>query len=157
MTGIVRPAKCAHPLPGWRATCTSVAVIYVLLAASILVRGARASMAGFGVPEATLASPHYQDAIFWVYAHMLVLGLVVGFVGRSAEDGRFQQGFARLMVVISAGFTFLDVRASDSPLGHGLYRGTVSLAPALVGAVVTLLFAHLALCRRACGLDRRRG
>ncbi len=52
-------------LPGFRASCLTVAVLFVLLAGSILARGAAASMAPFGVPEATLVSPHYRDAIQW--------------------------------------------------------------------------------------------
>lgn len=45
-------------------------------------------MAEFEVPAAQLTSPHYQDAIFWVYLHMLVIGAIVGLMGhRAVEPG----------------------------------------------------------------------
>ena len=145
--------RCAHFLPGFRATCVTVGVIWVFLAGGLLARGVRASMAGYGVPEATLASPHYHDAIWWVYSHMIVLGLVLVVVGLYAEGARFKQRFARLLLAAGVYYTVLDVRASDSALGTGLYQGAASLAPAVVGVVVTLLFAHVAFCRKACGIE----
>ena len=74
-------------------------------------------MAGFGVPDAVLASPHYQDAIFWVFTHMLVLGLVIGVVGYFAGGERTRRAFARLMCAAIAVFTGLDLHTSDSPVG----------------------------------------
>jgi hypothetical protein len=62
------------PLPGFRKTCLGVCGLYVVLASGVLIRGAETSMAEFAVPAEVLVSPHYQDAIFWVYLHMLVIG-----------------------------------------------------------------------------------
>jgi len=137
---------CKHHLPGFRTSCLVVAVLYVLLGASVLVRGGAASMAEFGVPAATLASPHYADAILWVYLHMIVLGLVIGVVGRYGQGAALQRGFSRLMLAAHVVYLFLDVRGSDTVLGTGLYQGPTSIVPALIGACVLLLFAHLSFC-----------
>lgn len=137
---------CRHHLPGFRTTCLIVGAVEVALAAMILIRGVRESMAPFGVPEALLTAPHYQDAIVWVYTHMLVLGLVIGVVGAYAEGERLKRAFSRLIFAAHALYLYFDVRASDSALGDGLYQGPGSLGPVVVGVVVAALFGHLSLC-----------
>lgn len=64
------------PLPGFRATAIGIGTTWSLLALSMLVRGIPAAMASYGVPEGTLASPHYVDAMTWVFLHMLFIGLI---------------------------------------------------------------------------------
>jgi len=107
-------------------------------------------MAGFGIPAAVLAAPHYQDAMLWVFTHMLVLGLTIAVVGYFAESARTRRSFARFMLAAITIFTVLDIRTSDSPLGSGLYAGVRSLVPPLINLVVVLLLVHLSLCRTAC-------
>lgn len=141
---------CGHLLPGFRTTCLGIGAVFVLLAISQLVRGVPASLSGFGVPDAVLSSPHYQDAMVWVFTHMLVLGLVIAGVGHFADSARIRRVFACLMVMAIAIFTVLDFRSSDSPLGNGLYAGARSLVPPVIDLVVLLLFAHLAFCKTAC-------
>jgi hypothetical protein len=140
------PLRCKHHLPGFRATCVAVGVLYVLLGGSVLARGGAASLATFGVPAATLASPHYDDAIWWVYTHMIVIGLMTGVVGWFGQGVQLQRWFARLMLVAHVYYVFLDVRTSDSALGNGLYQGPSSVIPAVIALVVLLSFAHLCVC-----------
>jgi hypothetical protein len=143
----VKPTRaCRHWLPGFEASFLTTGVLYVLMGGSILVRGTRASMAPFGVPEATLASPHYDDAIFWVYSHMVVLGVLMAVVGLTAEGDRLKLWFSRALFAAHVYYTVLDVRASDSVLGTALYQGPASIFPAVVGFVVTVLLAHLSFC-----------
>jgi hypothetical protein len=134
-------------LPGFRATCLTISAIYVLLAGSILARGPMKAMADYAVPAQTLASPHYADAMFWVFLHMLVIGLVIGVVGWFAEGVRLQRAFARLMLAAILVYFFLDVRSADWALGDGLYKGPGSLGPVVVGALSILLWARLNLVR----------
>jgi hypothetical protein len=138
--------SCTHRLPGFRAACLVAGAVYVLAGGSVLVRGGAASMAEFGVPAATLASPHYADAIWWVYVHMIVLGLVIGAVGRYGQGARLQRGFSRLMLAAHAYYLYMDVRSSDTALGTGLYQGPTSIVPAIIGLGVLLLFVHPSLC-----------
>jgi hypothetical protein len=140
---------CAHRLPRFRVSCVVIGVLYVLLGASVLVRGGASSLAEFGVPAATLASPHYGDAIWWVYSHMIVIGLMTGVVGWFARGVELKRWFVRLMFLTQVYYVVLDVRASDSPLGSGLYEGPASIVPAVIGAFVMLVFAHLSICRTA--------
>lgn len=141
--------SCTHRLPGFRSVCLASGALYVLLGASILARGGAASLASFGLPEATLASPHFADAIWWVYVHMIVIGLVMITVGRHGQGAPLQRGFSRLMVAAHAYYLFLDVRTSDTALGNGLYQGPASIVPAIIGLGVLLAFVHPSLCRHA--------
>lgn len=143
-------SRCRHLLPGFRTTCLGIGGIFTLIAAGQLAQGVPASLAGFGVPEPVLASPHYQDAMVWVFTHMLVLGLIIAVIGHFADSARTRQAFARLMIPAIAVFTVMDIRTSDSPLGSGLYAGARSLVPPLIDVVVLLLFIHLSFCKPAC-------
>jgi hypothetical protein len=134
-------------LPGFRASCLTLAAIYVFLAGSILVRGPMVAMAEYAVPAATLASPHYADAMFWVFLHMTMLGLINGVVGWFAEGVRMQRAFARLWLFAQLVYLFLDVRAADWALGTGLYKGPGSLGPVMVGALAVVVWLRLNLVR----------
>ena len=134
-------------LPGFRATCLGIAVTYALLAGSILARGPMVAMAEYAVPTDTLASPHYADAMRWVFLHMTVIGLLVGFVGWFGEGLRLQRAFARFMFAASAMYLAIDAHAADWALGVGLYKGPGSLGPVVVGAVTTSLWLRLNLVR----------
>jgi hypothetical protein len=134
-------------LPGFRASCLTVSAIYVLLASSILVRGPMVAMADYAVPEQTLASPHYADAMFWVFLHMTVIGLIIGVVGWFAEGVRMQRAFARILLAAQCVYFFLDVRSADWSLGNALYKGPGSLGPVVVGAFALVLWARLNLVR----------
>jgi hypothetical protein len=138
--------SCRHRLPGFRRACLVISGAYVLLGASILVRGGAASMADYGVPAATIASPHYADAIWWVYVHMIVLGLVIGVVGLFAEGARLRLWFARVLLAAHAYYLFLDTRSSDSALGNGLYQGPGSVTPAVIVLCMLLLLVHPSTC-----------
>lgn len=139
--------RCRHFLPGFRASCLTVCVLYAALAGGLLLRGVAPSMAEFAVPPAVLASPHYHDAIVWVYTHQIVLGLVIGAIGLTVTDPGARRGVARLLCAVHILYTWLDLRSSDSALGDGLYKGPGSLIPVLVCLLVTVLFAHLSVCR----------
>jgi len=101
------------------------------------------AMAEYGVPAATLASPHYADAMFWVFLHMTMIGLAIGVVGWFAEGVRMQRAFARLMLAGIVVYTYLDVRSADWALGSGLYQGRGSLGPVLVDVLALLLWVRL--------------
>jgi hypothetical protein len=139
--------RCGHYLPGFRASCLTVGVLYVVLAAGLLLRGVEPSMGEFAVPPVVLASPHYHDAIVWVYTHQIVLGLVIGAIGLTVTDPGSRRGVARLLFAVHILYTWLDVRSSDSALGNGLYKGPGSLIPVFVCLFVLMLFAHLSVCR----------
>lgn len=138
---------CPHRLPGFRPTCLGIGATFMLLAAGELAQGVPRSLAGFGVPEAVLASAHYQDAMVWVFTHMLALGAIIAVMGQFAEGARTQRAFARVLTAVIALFTVFDVRTSDSALGNRLYAGPRSLVPPVIDVVVLLLFLHLSFCR----------
>jgi hypothetical protein len=130
-------------LPGFRVTCLIVCILYVLLAGGLFARGLMTAMAEYEVPQAQLDSPHYYDAIRWVYTHMIVLGLLIGAIGLLVKDGKAQVWLSRLICAVHVYYTILDFRSSDSALGNALYKGPASIMPAFIGLTVTLLFLHL--------------
>lgn len=134
-------------LPGFRASCLTLSGLYVCLAGSILARGPMRAMADYGVPMETLASPHYADAMFWVFLHMTMIGLIIGVVGWFAEGVRLQRAFARLMLGALLVYTFLDVRTADWALGNALYKGSGSLGPVVVDLLAIALWLRLVIVR----------
>jgi hypothetical protein len=132
-------------LRGFKTICSAVSVTYVLLGSSMLIRGARASMQPFGVPEVVLTSAYFADFFHFLFIHMIVIGLLIGTLGWFVQHDRQQRMAARLLCVIQLHYTYLDLRTSDSIFGNGLYRGSASITPALVDLVVTLAFAFLSV------------
>ena len=121
----------------------------------MFLRGLMSSMAEYGVPPEILSSLHYYDAIFWVYTHMLVLGVLIGAFGLYVESRKSRHRVSLLLFLAHAVYTCLDFRSSDSVLGNGLYKGPLSLVPAIIGLIVTLLFLHLAICLHGNPDDKR--
>jgi hypothetical protein len=119
--------------------------MFVFLAVSFLAGGVAEGMARYQVPAETLASPHFIDAMTWVFLHMTTIGLFVGFMGYFADTVRMQRAFARFMLVEQLVYRFLDVRAADWALGTALYKGQESLGPVMVGAICVVLWVRLNL------------
>lgn len=134
-------------LPGFKATCLTVGIVDIFLAGSLFARGLMQSLSEFKVPAEILASPHYFDAMLWVYVHMIVIGLIIGCVGYYADatNLRLQKRLSVLLFVVHFFYTYLDFRSSDSVLGNGLYQGAASVFPAVIGLVMTLLFLQLVI------------
>lgn len=138
--------------------CSVVGISYVLIAAGILGQGVTAYMAQFGLPQSTLESPHYADAIFFHFLDMLVIGILITIAG-SVESLTFQRVFSSAMLVIQAVYLFLDVRTSDTPFGNALYKGPNSVAPVVIGVVFTLIFLVLTISSLRAGVspEQKRG
>ena len=120
-----------------------VGITFVILSLSLFLKGLTPSMAEFKVPEPVLSSPHYFDALLWVYVHMIVIGLLILLIGISVTDPKKQQWITMKLILIIGVYTYLDFRSSDSALGNGLYKGEASVAPALFSLGVEVLLILL--------------
>lgn len=129
----------------FRATFLLVGGTEVFLGCLTLCQGVQHTMSGFGIPEAVVQSPHYLDAMRWVFLHMTVLGSIVVTLGVMAREVRLQKCLTWLLLLCHSVYAFLDVRASDNPLGTALYQGNASLVPAMMSCSMFLLFLHLAV------------
>jgi hypothetical protein len=132
-------------LPGFKVTCLLVGALYVLIAGSLFIKGLMKSMAQYQVPSHLLASPHYYDAVLWVYMHTLIIGLIIGALGWYSKNVIFQKRMSRVLFAAHLVYTYLDFRSSDTILGNGLYQGLASVLPAIISLLATLLFLNLSL------------
>ncbi len=124
--------------------CSVVGITYVVIAAGILSQGVISFMAQCGLPESTLQSPYYADAIFFHFFDMMVIGVLITLAGQ-VESLTFQRVFSSTMLVIQSVYLYLDLQTSDTPFGNSLYKGPNSVAPAVIGFVFTLLFLLLTI------------
>lgn len=130
-------------LPNFKTTYRIIGGSFAFLSLSLFARGLITSMRQFKVPEETLSSLHYIDAIFWVYVHMFVIGMLVFFMGSAITEEKYQFRMSIFLFVATCFYTFLDFRTSDSFLGNSLYQGDASIIPGLIGVIVNLLFLQL--------------
>lgn len=131
----------------FRKTFVTIGILQVLMAGSMFAQGMIPSMSQFGIPSETLNSPHYLDAISWVYLHMMVMGFMVIVTGLFAKDQLLKKWISRTLFLACCVYTFLDFRASDSVLGKALYQGPGSLVPAITSLIFTLAFLNLSVRR----------
>lgn len=122
-----------------------VGTLLVLTSLSIFLNGIVVSMAGFNVPTTILHSSHYQDAISWVYIHMISIGILLILLGFAVKDVVLQKWVSLVLFVILLIYTILDFKTSDSALGNGLYKGDASLIPAIMSLLLCLIFLQVSI------------
>ena len=145
-----------HPLLSsyakwFRATFIGVGSVELFFAVLTMWQGPSKVMSQFGIPDAVIGSPHYQDAMFWVILHMSFIGVITIALGLTVRDVVAQLWLPRIFVLFHCVYAYLDIRASDSPLGTGLYQGTASLVTPVISC--TLLMAMLHLVGRSLAKD----
>lgn len=114
-----------------------------LLALSLFAKGLLVSMASYGVPQEILDSPHYVDAITWVYIHMAVIGILILVIGYSVTEASKQKWVALVLTLVLSIYTYLDFVHSDSVFGNALYKGSQSIAPAVISLLLMLAYLRL--------------
>lgn len=127
----------------FKPTLVYIGTLYIFLASSLFSKGLMKSMSEFEVPEHVLNSPHYFDAIFWVYVHMIVIGLLIILLGISVTELNKQKWISSILFVVTSFYTYLDFKTADWSYGNSLYKGESSLAPAIIGLFVNLVFIIL--------------
>ncbi len=132
-------------LPNFKTTFSIVGLTFMLLPLTLFSKGLVASMSEFKVPDLVLHSPHYLDAILWVYIHMMVLGILIFIIGLAVKDINAQKWISLILFLITALYAFLDFRSADWAYGNSLYKGESSIAPAIIGTIVCLLFLQLTI------------
>jgi len=136
-------------IPGFRGTCLIVGILDLLFAGSMFARGVMAEMAKFQVPAAQLTSPHYEDAMSWVFLHMFMIGILIILIGLLAEDPAKQVWAARVLVLIHCVYAYLDIQTSDNPFGSALYKGPESVVPVVIDVFYILLFLRVSFGKAA--------
>lgn len=129
----------------FRGTFIGIGALEVFFAFSTMLQGVSKLMSQFGIPDAVVSSPHYQDAMFWVVLHMGNIGIICICLGLLLQDPLAQLWFPRVFVLFHSTYAFLDIRASDSPLGTGLYQGPASLMTPIISSIMLAAMLHLAI------------
>jgi hypothetical protein len=120
----------ASRILNYKSTCGIVGVLLILTSASIFLKGPANSMAAFGVPASILQSPHYQDAILWVYMHMTVIGMIILLLGYTVTDIAKQKDVAFVVFLILAIYTYQDFARYRFCLGQRVYtKAALPLSP----------------------------
>jgi len=135
-------------LASFKGTCLFVGTLNILMAGSMLAKGVMQGMAEFKVPPTLLASPHYDDAMSWVFLHMCTIGGLIIIIGLLAEDPAKKVWAARALVLIHCVYAFLDIQTSDNYFGNALYQGPRSVFPVFIDVLYILLFLRLSFPRR---------
>ncbi len=130
-------------MKNYKKVLMGIGIMFILLSLSLFVKGLMPSMAEFKVPTEILNSPHYYDAMLWVYVHMIVLGILIFLLGYAVTEPKKQQVITLLLFFITCVYTYLDFRSSDSALGNGLYQGESSVIPAFIGLFVNVVLLQL--------------
>ncbi|MBI3233931.1 MAG: hypothetical protein HYZ42_07795, partial [Bacteroidetes bacterium] len=106
----IKPTIMNKYLPNFKTTFLIVGITFIMLSLGLFAKGLLVSMAEFKVPQDVLNSPHYIDAITWVYIHMLVIGILILCIGLSAKETSHQKWISLLLFIISSIYTYLDFR-----------------------------------------------
>lgn len=115
----------------------------MLLSGLMFAQGIVPSMSGFGIPDEVLHSPHYYDAMLYVFYHQFVSGAALFVVGIFAREPLLKIWLVRVLTVLYFLYTYFDFRASDSALGNALYKGPQSLVPPIFALFFTSLLLQL--------------
>ena len=135
-------------LPGFKSTCLIVGILNVTFFLMMVSQGVMKGMAEFKIPENLLSSPYYSDAMFWVFLHMAMLGVLITLLGFGVESPNRQQWISAILVAVFGVYLFLDIRTSDNPFGTALYQGPRSLFPVFIDFLYILLFLRLVFSLR---------
>lgn len=129
----------------FKTTSIVVGLIMSLLAISLFAKGLLLTMSEYGVPPELINAPHYIDAITWVYIHMAVIGLLILIFGYTVTETSKQKWVSLVLTLILAIYTYLDFAHSDSVVGNALYKGSQSIAPAVISLLLMLAYLRLTI------------
>lgn len=132
------------PIPGFKAIFTTIGVLYVILASSVLVRGVEV-MRDFAVPESLISSPVFQDFFSFFYQLMAAVGVLTMLFGHVTRERRAQVIVASVFCVLNLLLAIRDLSTSDSRFGSHLYRGEATLVFVSIDLALALIFGWVAL------------
>lgn len=131
----------------FKATFTTIGVIYVLLASSMLVRGVIV-LRDFEVPESVVASPVVADLFSFFYELMAVVGGLMILFGQVTKGLRAQLLVSRAFCGLSLLGTLRDLSTSDTRFGSHIYKGDRTILFVVLGLAFALAFGLCSLSTR---------
>lgn len=129
---------------GFKQVFTTIGVIYVLLASSMLVRGPSVLL-DFGVPESVVFSPVLRDFFLFFYQLMAVVGVLTVLFGYVTAGGKAQLLVASAFCLANVLAAFRDLSTSDSRFGNALYKGDKTLVFVYISVTFASAFGYLVI------------
>lgn len=127
---------------GFKLVFTTMGIIYVLLASSMLVRGPTV-LRDFAVPESTLSSPVLQDFFMFFYLLMAFLGVLTVLFGHVTRERVAQLIVAAVFCLWNIIAALRDLVTSDSRFGNHLYKGDATLVFVYIDLAFAAVFGYL--------------
>lgn len=119
-------------------------IVYVLMAASALVRGP-AFLEEFGVSHAIASDPVLEDFFMFLYQLMAYIGILIIVFGLVTRERRDQARVSSVFCVASILCALRDLSTSDTQLGNALYKGEATVFFVGVSVVYAVVFGSLAI------------
>jgi len=129
--------------PNFKFILSCIGIAFILLSIALFAKGLKTSMMEFKVPDTTLNSEHYLDALQWVYIHQIFIGGLIFFLGQSVTNLKHQRSITVFILIAIFFYTYLDFRTSDSRFGNGLYQGEQSIIPGLINVILIMFLVTL--------------
>jgi hypothetical protein len=127
----------------FKATFTTIGIIYVLLASSMLVRGV-VVLRDFGVPHDVVSSPVLEDFFLFFYQLMAAYGAMLVLFGHVTRELDRQLLVSRFFCALNVLVALRDLSTSDSRFGNHLYKGDKTLVFVFIDLAFALVFGWLA-------------
>jgi len=138
---------------GFKAIFTIMGVIYIMMASSMLVRGAIV-LGEFGIPEKLALDPLVQDFFSFFYLLMAFTGVLTVLFGHVTRERRHQMLVAAVFCVWNLISAWRDLSTSDSRFGNHLYEGEKTIVFVYIGLAYAAVFGSLVV-RGLIGARRR--
>ena len=133
----------ASGIRGYKLVFTSLGLLYIAMASSMLVRGVGA-LREFGVPESVTLAPVLEDIFLFFYQYMAVVGGLTVLFGHVARTRGTQTLVSVVFCVLNLLGAARDLSTSDSSFGNHLYRGEKTMVFVYIGLALAGAFGWLA-------------
>ena len=121
---------------------TILGVLYVIMASSMLVRGAPA-LGEFGVPESVFSEPVLADIFQFFYQLMAYVGVLTVLFGHVARERRTQLLVASVYFIANILTALRDLSTADCQFGNHLYKGEKTIVFVYISLVYAAAFGYL--------------
>lgn len=116
--------------------------LYVIMASSMLVRGAPV-LGDFGVPESAFSEPVLADIFLFFYQLMAYMGVLTVLFGHVARERNTQLLVASVYFTANILTALRDLSTADCQFGNHLYKGEKTVVFVYISLAYAAAFGYL--------------